>query len=123
LLRIVGIQKSEEANNEFVLLQNHSSMRIRLRGHVVMAESFIDSDFSRALHAFAEDELIHPGAYVLLKTCAGTPRWARTKEGCLVFYCFMNRSHSTWTESHGSMTVLSPQHCYEERPAPFAELV
>jgi hypothetical protein len=123
MLRIVGIQRSEKIQDEFVLLQNHSSMRVHLRSHVVMAEAYIDGRCPDAIHAFREDELIHSGAYVMLCSGWGTAKWARTKDLALVYFCYMGRESSVWCEASGPINVLSSQHSYEERPAPFAELV
>jgi hypothetical protein len=123
MLRIVGIQRSTDVQEEFVLLQNHSSMRVHLRGHVVMSEAYIDSKCASAIHAFKEEELIHSGAYVMLCTGSGASRWARTKDMALVYFCYMGFENPVWCEASGPIRVLSSQHVYEERPAPFAELV
>ena len=123
MLRIVGIQRSENILQEFVLLQNHSSLRMNLRGHVLMAEAYLSHYALDAVYAFTDEELIHPGAFVLLYSGSGINRWARTKEGSLVYICFIGLRHPIWNTAPGPMHILSTQHTYEERLSPIEELV
>ncbi len=117
MIRIVGLQRNESAAQEFVLLQNQGSLRLNLRGHLVLSEVAIDEgDLTNAAHIFNDEALIPPGMYVLLFTGAGTPRWARTKDGALVYYAFMNRSQPVWERCTGPVHLLSTQHSFSERP-------
>lgn len=116
MIRIVGVQRHELAQKEFILLQNQGSLRINLKGHLVAGEVAIaSSDLSFAAHAFAEDALVPPGMYVLLSTGCGEPKWARTKEGSLVYYTYMNRTSPVWERSCGAVHLLALQHTYAER--------
>ena len=116
MIRIVGLQRSESATQEFVLLQNQGSLRLSLRGHVVLSDSAIeDSNLSVAAHAFSDDALIPPGMFVLLFSGRGTPRWTRSKDGALVFYAFMNRDVAVWNWCLGPIHVLNTHHTYAER--------
>jgi len=116
MIRIVAVQKSANPSEEFVLLQNQGSLRIVLRGHVVMSESAIASDdMFRAAHAFSEEEKIPAGMYVLLRSGTGISRWTKTKDGSLVYYSFMGRDRSVWNDTMGPMHVLAPQHTFTER--------
>jgi hypothetical protein len=38
MIRIVGIERSSDAQNEFILLQNQGHMRAHLRGHAIIAD-------------------------------------------------------------------------------------
>jgi len=117
VIRIVGLQRNESAKQEFVLLQNQGSLRMNLRGHLVISEAAIEqSDLSIGAHAFSDEALVPPGMYILLFTGHGSPRWTRTREGALVYYAFMNRDTSVWDRSAGPLHVLCPQHTYTERP-------
>ena len=117
MIRIVGLQRNESAAQEFVLLQNQGSLRLNLRGHLVLSETAIDDgDLTRSSHIFNDEALIPPGMYVLLFTGSGTPRWARTKDGAMVYYTFMNRDQSVWERSSGPVHLLSTQHSFSERP-------
>ena len=116
MLRIVGVQKSEVAEQEFVLLQNQGSMRIALRGHVVLSECAVDSgDLSMTGHAFKDDVNIPPGIYVILFSGFGTSRWTKTKDGALVYYTYMDRDSSVWHRSTGPLHVLNRIHTYAGR--------
>lgn len=116
MIRIVGVQRNDSPSKEFVLLQNQGSLRINLRGHLVLAEMAIEeSDLSFAAHVFADEALIPPGMYVLLSTGSGEPRWTKTKDGAMLFYAFMNRERPVWDRAGGPLHVLSPHHTYTER--------
>jgi len=123
MLRIVGIQRSDNALEEFVLLQNHSSMRLKLRGHILMSEAYLSHYSLDALYAFTDEEHIHPGAFTLLYSGTGINRWAKTKEGSLVYICYVGARQSIWNSAPGPMHILNTQHTYEERLAPIEELV
>ncbi len=117
MIRIVGVQRSAYPEKEFILLQNQGSLRLNVRGHIVASECAIQStDLNSGAHAFAEEALVPPGMFVLLHTGTGTPRWAKTKEGAMVYYTYMNRAHSVWENTPGPIHVLHTQHTYAERP-------
>jgi hypothetical protein len=118
MIRIVGVQKSDKVGQEFVLLQNQGSMRVRLRGHVVVAENALsDCGYSNAIHIFSDDVEVMPGWYVLLRTSLGEPRWSSTSEGQRVFYTYMNRESPVWQDTEGHLHLLAPQHSFMERSA------
>jgi len=116
LLRIVGIQRDSSVNREFVLLQNQGSMRVMLRGHVLMADrSITTGNLTEHGHAFHEQEAIPSGMFVLLRSGAGEPKWGKTKEGQMVYHAFMDRQESVWPPSAGALHVLKTQHTFAER--------
>src|SRR3954463_5089108 len=116
VLRIVGVQKNAFAEQEFVLLQNQGSMRIALRGHVVLSECAVDSgDLGITAHAFKDEVNVPPGMYVILFSGLGTSRWAKTKDGAMVYYSYMGRDASVWNRSAGAIHVLNKIHTYQER--------
>jgi hypothetical protein len=117
VIRIVGVQRSAQVTKEFVLLQNQGSLRLNLRGHLIASENAIHSaDLTFAAHAFSDDVLIPPGMYVILFSGSGVPKWTKSKDGSLVYYTFMNRSHSVWENAAGPINLLNTQHTYAERP-------
>lgn len=121
MIRIVGIQRHPDPEREFILFQNQGSLRHLLKGHVVMGQDAIDgADLSSVGHLFRDDVYIPPGMYVLLTTGCGDPRWARTKDGAMVFYAYMGRSRSVWDRSSASVHVLCTQHTFVERTPTFA---
>lgn len=116
MIRIVGVQRNEAPEREFVLLQNQGGMRINLRGHVVMSDTSVDSgNLACSAHVFADDALIPPGNYVILYSGHGESRWVRTKDGTNVYYTFMGRDTAVWEYTQGPMHVLSTHHTYVER--------
>jgi hypothetical protein len=116
MIRIVGVQRHEEPNNEFVLLQNQGSMKINLKGHIVAAQSVIDAgDPSEALHIFSDDVDVLPGMYVLLRTCSGVGHWNHTHDRYSTYYSYMHRRSSVWSRHIGPLHVMAPQHKWVER--------
>lgn len=115
MLRIVGIQRSDRVSEEFVLLQNHCSMRLHLRGHILVTEKRILNPEEGFIFVFPEDELIHSGAFVLLRAGYGDSRWGRTKEGALVYTTYLNQKVFGWHHTGEKIHISSIQHSYEER--------
>lgn len=116
VIRIVGLQRSDSAAREFVLLQNQGSMRMTLRGHIIVSDSAVeDSNLSQAAHVFSDDVLIPAGMYVLLFTGHGNPRWTRTRDGALVYYAYMGRDRSVWDRTAGPLHILNTHHTFCER--------
>ncbi len=116
MIRIVGVQRNASAQQEFVLLQNQGSLRLNLRGHMLMSDCTLDgSDLTQYAHLFRDDVLIAPGNFVILYSGIGEPRWAKTKDQQVVYYAYMSRNSSVWEHSTGPMHVLSPHHTYAER--------
>lgn len=117
MLRIVGVQRSEAAETEFVLLQNQGCLRVVLKGHVIVAErAIVRGDLCDYSHVFSEDESIHPGLYALLSTGFGVPHWGKTKDGSHVYHAYAGREEPVWHACEGTIHLLSPTHSYCERP-------
>ena len=116
MIRIVGVQRNESAQQEFILLQNQGSLRLNLRGHMLMSDCTLESaDLAKTSHLFRDEVLIPPGNYVILYSGAGEPHWAKTKDQQLVYYAYMQRPNPVWNGCSGPMHVLSPHHTYAER--------
>jgi hypothetical protein len=118
LLRIVGVQKSESANSEFVLLQNQGSMRVNLRGHAVLSEDAVDFGMCEASHVFRDDVHLAPGMYAILISGYGLNQWRRTKDGMNVYHVYMGRDEVIWSRCRLPLHVLCTQHSYSEKPEP-----
>lgn len=118
MLRIVGLQRNENPEQEFVLLQNQGSMRINLRGYVLLSEAAVQggSLYSSA-HVFGDDISISPGMYVLLLTSSGEPRWTKTKEGIHVYQTYMGQDRVIWSRLEGPLHIMHAHHSYVERGA------
>jgi hypothetical protein len=116
LIRIVGIQRSENPDQEFVLLQNQGGLRLNLRGHLVISQSAYEgADLDSVAHLFVEEALIPPGVYVVLSSGLGEARWTKTKEGTLVYYAYMARRLSVWDRCSGPLHILNTQHSFAQR--------
>lgn len=116
MIRIVGIQRTNDPHSEFVLLQNQGGLRLSLRGHAILREDALTEDGpSRNMHFFVDDVIVPPGVYILLHTGRGVPRWARSRDGALMYVAYMDRDEVAWSEYHGPIHVLATQHTYTER--------
>ena len=116
MLRIVGVQRSEACDSEFVLLQNQGGLRAQLRGHLVLSEAALEgAELGQSAYLFRDDALVPPGMYVMLHSGAGSNRWTKTKDGALVYYVFMNRAEPFWSGVSGPLHVLNTQHTFAER--------
>ena len=116
MIRIVGVQRSECPDQEFILFQNQGTLRESLRGHVVLSEEGVEcGDMQAFSHVFRDDEQVPSGMYVILYSGCGNPRWAKTKEGALVYFAYMGRTASVWHRCIGPIHLLSKQHSYAQR--------
>lgn len=119
MLRIVGLQRSETADHEFLLLQNQGSMRIHLKGHAILSEgAVLTGDLSMGAYAFPDDVYVAPGLFVVLTTGAGNPRWARTRDGAHVYHAYMFKENPVWSRVELPLHTLGVQHVYCERTEP-----
>ena len=118
MIRIVGVQRNECPDQEFVLFQNQGTLRESLRGHVVLSEEALDrADLMACSHVFREEEQVPSGMYVILYSGHGTPRWAKTKDNALVYFCYMGRDRSVWNDLLGPLHLLNRQHSFAARAA------
>lgn len=119
MIRIVGIERNSDPNREFILLQNQGHMRQVLRGHAVVPDMTCENSMAQTLwHLFAEETPIVPGAFVMLRTGVGEPRWTQTRDGSRVFNAYMGRAHCVWERVQGPIHVLAIQHTFVERTVP-----
>ena len=119
MIRIVGVQRNQAADKEFVLFQNQGALRINLRGHLILSECAVnDQDLSQFAHLFTDEVLIPAGMYVLLGTGSGETRWSKSKDGSLIFHTYMNRNYPVWDRCILPLHLLNTQHSYAERREP-----
>lgn len=114
MVRIVGVQRSEDVAQEFVLLQNQGSMRVSLRGHAVVAESAHGTDRPVAAYVLPDVVDLMPGQYALLRTGRGRPKWSHTDDGFHIYYTYIGREAPVWSDQQGPFHLLAPQHTYSE---------
>lgn len=97
-----------------MLLQNQGGLRVNLKGHVLVSDSaFEDGGIDGRSHAFRDDSMIPPGAYVILHSGFGEGRWGRTKDSAYVYHCYAERDEPIW-ESEEAVHLLAKQHTFTE---------
>lgn len=116
MVRIVGVQRSEDIHREFVLLQNQGSLRANLRGLTLLAGCTVGAD-QPVLYVFPDDVDVAPGNFVLLKTSVCPGKWCLTSDGQRVFYTGMGKSEPFWSCWKGEVHLLGIQHTFCERTA------
>jgi hypothetical protein len=113
LIRIVGVQRNDLPEREFVVLQNQGALRVNLKGHMLVSDAAIArGELDRSVHVFSDDILIPAGMHVVLFSGVGEPRFCKSKDGGLLFYTYMNREESVWNKVEGPLHVLAKQHTY-----------
>lgn len=118
MIRIVGLQRSDDPRQEFVLLQNHGSMRVNLRGHALVSDAWLDTFDGPATAVIIRDDIeIPPGQYAIVRTCSGTGRWDYRQEGYHTYYAHLGSPESVWKDHYGKIHLLAPQHSYSARSA------
>jgi hypothetical protein len=116
LIRIIGVQRSERADKEFVLLQNQGALRISLRGHLLLSECAVsDRDLSRCVHVFTDEVLVPAGMYILLGSGFGETRWTKSKDGSLIYHAYMERDFPVWDRCTMPLHLLNTQHSFADR--------
>jgi hypothetical protein len=116
MLRIAGIQRNSDPDQEFVLLKNQGLMKTHLRGHMIADENaFAGPRLSDRVFVFADDVVIPPAAYVMVVTGHGENGWGKSSDGSLVYYAFWNKSRAVWAEDSCPIHVLGVLH---SKPAP-----
>lgn len=112
MIRIVGVQPTENIAQEFVLLQNQGNMRINLRGYALIAEQdFSDPPGLQAVFVINEDIDVPPGHHAAIRTAAGTSGWCHKHDGYHVYHFFLGRSTSIW-RAETTVHLLTPTHRY-----------
>lgn len=114
MIRIVGIQKSERPEGEFVLMQNQGSMRVLLRGQTLLADSYLRGE-SQSFHAFRDEVSIAPGQFVLLRSGHGPDGWITSKDGSYVYQSHIGSSETLWSRPCDALHILGIHHSYTER--------
>ncbi len=116
MLRIVGMQKSPNPENEFVLIQNQGSMRVRLKGHALLMAPCSQNQAEQQVSFFAllSEEKIFPGGFVLVSSGMGRDGYAKTVDGSQIVRIFCNQSQSLWSRFEGELSILAPQHTFSE---------
>ena len=104
MLRIIDIQVSGTAAGEWIVLQNQGMQPVNLRGWVLAGDRYLSGDPSTAasqMFIFTADQLIKPGARVVLLSIHGKDGWYATVEGGSAFVAYANRSESLWAQADG----------------------
>lgn len=111
MLRIAGIQRNTDPDQEFVLLKNQGLLKINLRGHMIADENaFSSACLHEKVFVFSEEVILPPGAYAMVVTGKGENGWGRSADGSLVYYAFWGKKHPVWTDEASPIHVLGVLH-------------
>jgi hypothetical protein len=111
LIRIVGVQRSQNIGEEFVLLQNQGSMRQNLRGHLLLSETSYSGTPKQVL--FLDEIYVGPGQFVMVRSGSGDSGWKVSKDGTRMYCHFAQQSETQWGQA--GIHILHVQHSYCER--------
>jgi hypothetical protein len=111
MLRIAGIQRHADPDQEFVLLKNQGLLKVNLRGHMIADENaFSGARLSERVFVFSEEVILPPGAYAMVVTGKGESGWGRSTDGSLVYYAFWRKREPVWTDESSPIHVLGVLH-------------
>lgn len=114
MIRIVGVERSEFAAQEFILLQNQGSMRQTLRGHVLMAASALQTGIG-SQYVFTDETSVGAGQFIMLRSGMGQSGWKQTKDGSVMYCVYAGASQPLWQTCGESIHVLHVQHSFATR--------
>ena len=115
MLRIMAVQRSDDPQREYVLLQNHGSLRVSLKGHVLADEAGLESGDRERMHVFSDDAQIPAMAYVLLVTGKGKDGWYQDNDARPVYCVYWNRTDVVWSTKVAPIHLLNVIHTNRPR--------
>ena len=110
MLKIVEVHPSHRADCEYVVLQNHGTLSVSLRGYALCSQTYL---FEPALadvdtYVFRVDEIVKPYGRVVLFTGAGCDGWQPTTNGQQCYVAYWQREEATWSHCE-SVHLLRPE--------------
>lgn len=116
MIRIVGVERSQDPYKEAVLMQNQGVMRVNLKGHALLAASDEQGDLREGFaYVFTEDVELPAGTYVWVLTAGAQTGWFRTKEGYHVYRTSLRKLEPVWSSDSSALHLLAPQHTFVVR--------
>lgn len=116
MLRILAVQRSDDAQREYVLLQNHGSLKVSLRGHLLTNDRGLDDANAQNMYVFSEDAQIPAMAYVLLVTGTGKNGWYQDSDARPVYCVYWNKKQPVWSREEDAIHLLHVIHSNRPRP-------
>ena len=120
MIRIVGVQRSEIPEKEFVLLQNQGVRRLPLLGYLITDDLGLNSaDPSvrgERIYVFRHDVKLPPSTYVALITGWGEDGWRRHPDTTTVFHVYWCRERSVWYGHEEPIHLLSIANTHAPHP-------
>ena len=115
MLRIMAVQRGDDPQREYVLLQNHGTLRLALRGHVLTDDSGLEDQAHDRMFVFSDDAQIPSMAYVLLITGTGKNGWYQDNDARPVYCVYWNRKKPVWTDAAQPIHLLHVIHTNRPR--------
>jgi hypothetical protein len=115
MLRIMAVQRSEDPQREYVLLQNHGSLRIALRGHMLADDCGLEGANRDHMFVFTDDAQIPAMAYVLLVSGSGKDGWYQDSDARPVYCVYWNRKQAVWSQAADAIHLLHVIHTNKPR--------
>lgn len=115
MLRIMAVQRSDDPQREYVLLQNHGSLRLALKGHVLADDIGLEQRDRDRMFVFSDDAQIPAMAYVLLVTGTGKAGWYQDSDARPVYCVYWNKSQPVWSCAQDAIHLLNVIHTNKPR--------
>jgi len=109
MIRIIGVQRSERPEKEFVLLQNQGARRIPLEGFLLTDDLGLGDPmkYGDRIYYFRTDIKMIPSAYVALVTGWGEDGWRKTDDCTAIYQMHWGREHPVWSGYDLPLHLLS----------------
>jgi hypothetical protein len=111
----MAVQRSDDPQREYVLLQNHGSLRVDLKGHVLADDVGLEKSDRERMHVFSSDAQIPAMAYVLLITGKGKDGWYQDNDARPVYCVYWNKSTPIWSARLDPIHLLNVIHTNRPR--------
>lgn len=125
MFRITDIQVSGTAAGEWVVMQNHGMIPLKLRGWVIAGDIYLTGNpepAAKQMFIFTAEVTIKPGVRAVLISTHGNDGWYPTVEGGTAYVTYANRAESLWSHA-GELHLLQPVSSRRIHPAQILELV
>ena len=106
----MAVQRGDDPQREYVLLQNHGPLRLSLRGHLLTDDTGLGNGDRDRMYVFSEDAQIPSMAYVLLVTGAGKNGWYQDNDARPVYCVYWNKQKTVWSQANEPIHLMNVIH-------------
>ncbi len=102
MFKIIELHPASSASAEYVVLQNHSTAIVSLRGWAICTDRYLLGDpiaAARTMYIFTDEIGIKPYQRVVLFSGAGETGWYPTVDDKLAYVAYWGREEPAWSDA------------------------